>query len=117
MNLADARFSIHGNVVVAHLLGEIDMSNADGITRALLDSTTNDALGLVLDLRAVDYLDSTGIRLIYSVRESLRTRGQGLRLIIEMDSIVGDALRLSGVARHMAVTDTVEAAIAALRDS
>lgn len=117
MRLADVQFSNHDDVVVARLLGELDMSNAEGIGRALVEATPNRMAGLVLDMRQVDYLDSAGIHLVYSLREMLRTRGQTLRLVVAADSPAGDALRLAGVTSHIGDTATLDQALAQVRDA
>jgi len=105
MNLADVQFSDHDRVVVARLTGEIDLSNAESIESAIAESTPNHALALILDVSALDYLDSAGIHLIYKLREKLRARNQGLTLVIPAESPSSDALRL---ARVSAVVDTVQ---------
>jgi anti-anti-sigma factor len=94
---ANLSIETRGPVLVARLRGEIDMSNAGQLRDELYAATRNDALGLVLDLSAVDYLDSAGIHLVHRLREGLRTRGQELRLVIPPDSLVNDTLRLAGL--------------------
>jgi anti-sigma B factor antagonist len=112
VNLADIRFSDYERVVIARLTGEIDLSNADSIERVIAESTPNHALALILDVSAVDYLDSAGIHLIYKLRENLRARGQALRLVIPADSPANDALRLAGVSRHVDTAGSLESALA-----
>ena len=97
--LADVQFDTRGRAVVAKVTGEVDLSNATQICDAVGEATPNTALGVVLDLVAVDYLDSAGIHLIYRLRENLRARGQKLMLAIPADSPVHDSLRLAGVTR------------------
>jgi len=115
MKLADLRLSRRAGAVVARLTGEVDMSNAQELTDAVLGATTNDALGVVLDLTDVHYLDSAGIHLIYRLEESLRIRGQRLGLVIPATSPVNDALRLAGVCRDGNVFVAVDAALELLR--
>jgi anti-sigma B factor antagonist len=110
MRLADLHFSERDGYVIAVVVGEIDMSNAAEIARTLADETPNDAQGLVLNLSGIDYLDSAGIHLIYRLRESLRTRGLRLAVVVPRESPVFDALRLAGIERHLNVLETVDAA-------
>jgi anti-sigma B factor antagonist len=112
VKLADIHFSDHERVVVARLTGEIDLSNADSIEGAIAEVTPNHALALILDVSALDYLDSAGIHLIYRLREKLRARGQRLRLVVPADSPANDALRLAGVSRNVDTAETLEAAMA-----
>lgn len=112
MKLADIQFSDRERVVTARVTGEIDLSNADSIENAIAEATPNHALALILDVSALDYLDSAGIHLIYKLREKLRARGQTLRLVIPADSPANDALRLAGVSRNIETAESVDAAIA-----
>lgn len=111
MNLADVQFSDHARFAVATLTGEVDFSNADAIEAAITEATPNQALALILDVSALGYLDSAGIHLIYKLREKLRARGQGLRLVIPADSPTNDALRLAGIAQNIDTSETLEAAM------
>ena len=111
MKLADVQFSAHERVVVARLTGEVDLSNAQGIEGAIAEATPNHAVALILDVSALDYLDSAGIHLIYKLREKLRARGQTLRLVIPAQSPANDALRLAGVSQAVDTAQTLEAAL------
>jgi anti-anti-sigma factor len=110
MRLADVEFDSSGHGVVAHVSGEIDLSNAEIIGAALVDSMQNHEHRLILDLSDVEYLDSAGIQLIYQLRERLRARGQALRLVIPSSSASHDALRLAGLSQHVEMAETVEEA-------
>jgi anti-sigma B factor antagonist len=109
------RFDTQDQVLVARLAGEIDMSNAEEIGSGVLQSTPNEALGVILDLTDVQYLDSAGIYVIYGIRTKLRARGQTLRLVVPPSSPVGDALRLAGVHGRADVMETVEEAMRAVQ--
>jgi anti-sigma B factor antagonist len=111
MRLADVEFSTHGKALVAQVSGEIDVSNATQLGGVLTDATGNELLALVLDLSAVDYLDSAGIQLIYRLEASLKTRGQTLWLVIPDGSPVRYSLRLAGLASHVEMLQSVEEAL------
>ena len=114
--LADLRFEVADGVVIARLTGEIDMSNAGELGKAITGRVPADAVALVLDLVGVEYLDSAGIHVIYQLRERLGQRGQAIRLVVAADSPVAASLQYAGVARALGAADTVQAAIADLRD-
>jgi anti-sigma B factor antagonist len=107
MSLADLQLGINDGVVRAALTGEVDMSNSDHLGKAITHGTPNEAIGTVLDLSAVDYLDSAGIHLLYRLRENLRVRGQHLLVVIPPGSPVNDALRLAGVIDHIEAFENV----------
>jgi anti-anti-sigma factor len=110
--LADVQFDLRDQVVVSTVTGEVDLSNARQICDAVGEATPNTAVGVVLDLSHVDYLDSAGIHLIYRLRENLRARGQKLTLAIPADSPVQDSLRLAGVTQHLPIAASVDEALA-----
>jgi anti-anti-sigma factor len=114
MRLADVQLATRDGAVIARVTGEIDMSNAAEIDTALTDSTSNDSLGVVLDLSDADYLDSAGIQLIFRLADALRARGQALRLVVPSSSPVDDALRLAGIKNRVESAETVDDALAAL---
>jgi anti-sigma B factor antagonist len=114
--LADLRFDVLDGVVVARLQGEIDMSNASDLGAAITARIPSDARGLVLDLAAVDYLDSAGIQALFELRERLTRRGQEIRLALADDSPVATALEYAGVQSTLGSAPTVQGAIADLED-
>jgi anti-anti-sigma factor len=113
--LADFQLSVEEGLVAVRLTGEVDMSNATDLGEGIRQATPNDAFGVVLDLSDVDYLDSSGIHLLYRLRESLRARGQALRVVVPTGSIVSDALRLAGVEGSIEVDQTLQKGLAQLR--
>jgi anti-anti-sigma factor len=112
--LADITFETVDNVVVARLEGEIDMSNADDLGAAITARVSSEALALVLDLAAVDYLDSAGIHVLFDLRERLTRRGQQIRLVLGPESPIATALEYAGVQRTLGAAPTVGEAIAEL---
>src|SRR5438270_4305708 len=108
MRLADLQVDYRDRIVIAAVLGEIDMSNATDLHTAVIDATSNEALGLVLDLSEVHYVDSAGIHLLYRLGESLRDRGQTLRVVVPPDSAASDALRLAGIKRNVDVVEELD---------
>jgi anti-anti-sigma factor len=115
MSLGDVQITLAQHALVARLTGEIDMSNAEEMGATVIGATPNEAQGVVLDLSAVDYLDSAGIYVIYGIRASLQARGQSMILVMPAQSPVYDALRLSGAERPGEVAETVEDALRAIQ--
>lgn len=111
MTLADIHCTDHGNAEVATVTGEIDLSNTQSIRRVVTQAMSNKLLVLILDLSRVDFFDSAGIQLIYQLREDLRARGQVLQLVIPSTSPTNDALRLTGLPRHVEVLATLDDAL------
>lgn len=95
--MSELKVESREGIVYATLVGDIDMSNVQQLREALGRATSNQALGLVIDLSDVDYLDSAGIHLIHSLGSQLRSHGQKLAVVIPEDSVINDALRLAGL--------------------
>jgi len=115
--LADLRFDHAGSVVVAHVAGDVDMSNAADMGAALDRTITNVKLALVLDLTDVDYFDSAGIHLVFDLRDRLRVRGLALRLVIPPSSNARASLEIAGVLRAVDVDDDLDTALEAVGET
>jgi anti-anti-sigma factor len=111
MRLADLWFDERDGVVIARVKGDVDMSNADELKKALMRSVTNEAFGVVIDLSEVVYLDSAGIHLLFELRERLKNRGQQIRLVVPPGAPVGDALELADVPAAVSIATGLDAAI------
>ena len=103
-------------VVVASLSGEIDLSNAAEITDALLGGVPNEALGLVIDLSEVSYIDSAGVRMLAELDHRLGWRAQALRVVAPEESRSRRVLEIAGLERVLSLDTTVEAAQKSVQD-
>lgn len=86
------------------LVGEIDLANVEQVEHAVQAAVASSALGLVLDLSGVTYLDSTGLRLLYHLARQLHDREQELRLVVPAQSRIRRILELAGVSGVIPVT-------------
>jgi anti-anti-sigma factor len=114
--LADVHFEPFDEALVAHLEGEIDMSNAEELGTALSSQVPREVRALILDLRQVGYVDSFGIRLIFNLRKRLGHRGTQLRLVVEPEAAICEALRVAGVPQAIGALETIDAALHSLDD-
>ena len=71
---------------VATIEGEIDISNSVELETELSHAVPNDAAGLVLDLSAVTFVDSSGIRTLFDLAARLVGHQQVLHLVVPEDS-------------------------------
>jgi len=117
MTLADLQVSADDGIVLARIVGEIDMSNSDELRTALAAAMPADARGMVLDMTGVEYLDSAGIRLLYLFGEDVRAGRQSLEVVIPSTSMVADVLRLAGVTDYVGAVETVDEALELLREA
>jgi anti-anti-sigma factor len=110
MKIGDVTIEALGRLVVARVDGEVDLSNATEIGAAIANGVPNDALGLVIDLTEVDYVDSAGIRVLFEMRERLNTRGQEIRLVVPRDAEIFEALRYAYLPAAIDVFESLDAA-------
>jgi anti-sigma B factor antagonist len=101
-----------GGMLVAHLGGEIDMTNAGYVRDELLDSVPNEALVLVIDLHECRYLDSAGIEVLFDLARRLGRRRQKLRLVVPPNSPLVRVLELTEVGTAAPIHDTLDSAAA-----
>ena len=106
---------VDDGVVVARLIGEIDLANARPIGSLVAGSVTNDAAGVVLDLSETTYLDSSGVHLVFDLAERLSGRQQRLALAVPEGSRIRRVLDLVNVKAAVPVALTVDEAVAAVR--
>jgi anti-anti-sigma factor len=108
---------VEDGVVVAGLSGEIDLSNAAEITGALLRGVPNEALGLVIDLSEVSYLDSAGVRMLAELDHRLGWRAQVLRVVAPEESRSRRVLEIAGLERVLSLDTSVLTARSSIEES
>jgi anti-sigma B factor antagonist/stage II sporulation protein AA (anti-sigma F factor antagonist) len=113
--LSGLRIDEADGVVVARLSGEIDLANARDTRDTLAAGIPNSALGVVLDLTAVTYLDSSGIHLVFDLAERLRQRQQQLRVAVPEDAPIRRVLRIVELQGVVPMFATVESAVEDIR--
>jgi anti-sigma B factor antagonist len=74
-------FSRFGDADLVSLTGEIDLANAPEIGRAIVARMTT-AGKVLIDLTAVSFLDSAGVRLLDSLVGDLGDHGTPIRLVV-----------------------------------
>jgi anti-anti-sigma factor len=97
VSLAQLRTKPDATLPHAWITGEIDLSNAARLAGELSALVPNTALGLVVDLSGVTYLDSSGISVLFAVGSRLRDRGQYLRLLVPETALIRRPLTIAGI--------------------
>jgi anti-anti-sigma factor len=109
--LEELGFEPRGDVVLVRVSGEIDLSNAPSVRERLLDAVPNTASALVLDLSATEYLDSSGVRLIFELAQRLDSRNQKLELVVPDHSVIKRILVLTEVHQVVPMSQSVDAVL------
>jgi anti-anti-sigma factor len=100
-----------GASVVAHVSGEIDLTNAGYLRDQLLDSTPNDALALVIDISGCRYLDSAAIEVLFDLSRRLARRRQELRLVMPPGSPLKRVIELTEIGSAAPVYESLDTAL------
>jgi anti-sigma B factor antagonist len=97
--------------LVVRLRGELDLYNAHLVRQTLQKAAADEPTRLVLDLSAVEFIDSTGLGVLIEARTMLADRDTFLLVSPGLEA--RRALAISGLDRLFAVHDTLEGALAA----
>jgi anti-anti-sigma factor len=100
-----------GRVLRVRLAGEVDLSNAPSLEAKIIGLMPNEAVGMVLDLRRVSYLDSSGIRMLLTLVGRFSWRGQRLVIVAPPGSRVRKVLLLAGADNALVLDAAEEEAI------
>jgi|SRR5579859_2764111 len=111
MSEGTVRFDVRGNVFVARMAGEIDLSNAEPLGVEIANATPPGSARVVLDLTEVEHIDSYGIFVIHGLRQRLREQQASLVLVIPKDGRIRRALELVRIHESMPVKEQLEDAL------
>ena len=88
------------------------MSNADEIRTVLEDRLVEDATTYVIDLTGTQYLDSAGLRMLFTIAERLRVRGRTLHLVVPEGASVRRLLTIVEMPSRVSMHARVDEALA-----
>ena len=111
MTSAEVAIERRDGTIVAHLSGEVDMTNSARVREELLVSVPNDALALVVDLNGCRYLDSAAIEVLFDLARRLARRLQELRLVLPQTSPLARVLTFTDVQSVAGMHETLDSAL------
>lgn len=94
---ADVQARTHEGAVHITLSGEIDLANVEATENKLLDAITDETTTAAVDLSNVDYIDSTGVRILFTLATRLRVLHIPLVFIVALDSPARQVVALAGL--------------------
>lgn len=99
---------VDGATVVA-VSGELDVFTAPDLETTLEGLIDSGQAHIVIDLSAVEFLDSTGLGVMVKALKWAREAGGGLRVVATSERIV-KVFRITGLDEVMALSDSVKEA-------
>jgi len=102
-------FAKVGTVDLVRLAGEIDLANAPEIGREIVRQTGH-AGAVLIDLTAVSFLDSAGVRLLDGLAGDLDDQGTPIRFVVGATGPARMTLQLCAFRDDLLATDLDRAA-------
>jgi anti-anti-sigma factor len=97
-----------GSLVVT-LAGEVDLSNAEQL-QARIERILEPGVPLVIDLSAVEYIDSQGLRLLSELARACDAGSAGIELVAPRDTFAREVLELTRMRDELPVRDRLDSA-------
>jgi anti-sigma B factor antagonist len=86
--------------VVLNLYGELDLASAPFLEEQIENAANGTSVPMVLDLQELQFIDSTGLRIILAAHERSKERGQEFALTHGSQQ-VQRLLSITGVGEHL----------------
>jgi anti-anti-sigma factor len=101
-----------GDVVVARVTGELDIAGASRTGERIAQAVPTSALGLVVDFTELEFIDSSGVAMLFGLARTLGGRRQRLRVVAPPGGPVARVLDIVEFDRAAPVHRDLEAALA-----
>lgn len=93
-----------GDVHVVALSGEIDLANAGDVDEELKRVEATDAGAIIVDLSGLEYIDSTGLRVLITAHARSRAESSRLSLLRPPDRLFR-VFKIGGIADRLPFAD------------
>jgi anti-anti-sigma factor len=99
-------------VVVARLTGELDISVAERTGRRIAEAVPSSALGVVVDMGELEFMDSSGVSMLFSLARQVGSHRQQLRVVAPPGKPVSRVLEIVEFSRAAPVDADLDSALA-----
>jgi anti-anti-sigma factor len=106
-----------GDVIVARVSGELDLAGAPRTGESIADAVTTSARGLVIDFSTLEFIDSSGVAMLFTLARRLGGRRQELRVVAPNGSPVARVLGIVEFSRAAPIHEDVDSAVKAMSGS
>lgn len=96
MSAATVQTSAERGSIRIRLSGEVDLANVATVEEDILNSVSDQATAVSVDLTDLTYMDSAGINILFSLATRLQKLKITLQLIAPLDSLTRRLIELSG---------------------
>ncbi|MHC4471841.1 MAG: STAS domain-containing protein [Planctomycetota bacterium] len=109
----DIRRAAEGNVLVMALAGEFDSVETEGFSTAIEESIGDGHTRVIIDLGAVEFMDSSAIKCLLKAERDLKDRGGGM-CVARPHDMVAKVLERLQISHVIPVCEDLEGARAVL---
>jgi anti-sigma B factor antagonist len=106
-----SNFAVHthttAGAITLELRGELDLVASPALERAMEDQSQSDVQLIVVDLRRLDFMDSTGLHTVLRIQQAAHEVGRRFALIRGPDQ-VQRLFELTGLAETLTIVDSPE---------
>ncbi len=113
-NLIGVEIEERGDVVVAVLTGELDIAVAEQTGRKIGASVPSSARGVVVDMTELEFMDSSGVSMLFGLARQVGSHRQELRVVAPAGRPVARVLQIVEFERAAPVHPDVDSEVAAI---
>jgi len=114
MDLVQLEIEERGDVVIAHVRGELDLAGAPSTGEAIGEAVPTSARALIVDFSGLEFIDSSGIAMLFGLARRLGSRRQELRVVALDGKPVARVLEIVEFDRAAPVHETLDEALAGI---
>ena len=111
MDLTLATNEVDGATIIA-VGGEIDVYTAPKLRDKITELVANGVYDIIVDMEAVEFLDSTGLGVLVGGLKKVRAHDGKLELVCTQDRLL-KIFRITGLAKVFVIHDSADGALAA----
>ena len=100
------------DVVVARLTGELDISVAERTGKKIAESVPSSARGVVVDMSGLEFMDSSGVSMLFTLARQVGSHRQQLRVVAPPGRPVSRVLQIVEFERAAPVDQDLDSAVA-----
>jgi anti-sigma B factor antagonist len=107
----------NGRVIVARMPVEVEITQTPSLRGQLVQAVENRDLGLVIDLTATEYLDSSGVNMLFELGEGLAARQLRMAVVIPPGGLVERVVSIVDLGSAMPIHRDTESAVDEIRNT
>jgi anti-anti-sigma factor len=113
--LVRVEFEERDDVILARVYGELDIAGAGRIGSEIGEAVPASARGVVVDLTGLEFIDSSGVSMLFRLARRVSARRQSLAVVSSPRGPVARVLEIVEFENAAPIEDSVEDAVAGIR--